>query len=85
MPEGQQIWRPMERVPKEQLEIFSRSLKRLRAEAELTQEELAERADIAPRYLQSIEAGDFGASLAVLIRLRRALGCSWNRFFEGIE
>jgi transcriptional regulator with XRE-family HTH domain len=75
----------VQRVPQEQLDLFSRNLKRLRTKAGLSQEELAERAEITARYLQSIEAGSFGASLAVLIRLRRALGCSWNRFLDGID
>ena len=76
---------PVERVPQHQLEILSRNLKRLRAKRGWSQETLAERADIAPRYLQFIEAGDFGCSLAVLLRLRRALRCSWNRLLEGVE
>jgi DNA-binding XRE family transcriptional regulator len=75
----------VQRVPQEQLDLFSRNLKRLRTKAGLSQEELAERAEITARYLQSIEAADFGASLAVLIRLRRALRCSWNRLLDGIE
>jgi transcriptional regulator with XRE-family HTH domain len=57
----------------------------LRAQAELTQEPLAERAEITTRYLQQIEAGEFGASLAVLIRLRRALYCRWDMLLNGIE
>ena len=75
----------LERVPQHQLEILSRNIKRLRARRGWSQEVLAERADIAPRYLQFIEAGDFGCSLAVLLRLRRALRCSWNRLLEGVE
>jgi hypothetical protein len=46
-------------------------------------EQLAERAEITPRDLQCIEAGDFGCSLAVLIRIWRALGCSWNKLWGG--
>lgn len=75
----------VQRVPQKQLNFLSGNLKRLRAKARLSQEELAERAEITARYLQSIEAGHFGASLAVLIRLRRALGCSWNRLLEGLD
>ena len=75
----------VERVPQHQLEILSRNLKRLRARRGWSQEILAERAEISPRYLQFIEAGDFGCSLAVLLRLRRALRCSWNRLLEGVE
>ncbi len=75
----------MERVSQPQLEIFRRNLIRLRNAAGLTQEKVAEKAEITTRYLQSIEAGNFGASFAVLIRLRRALGCSWDEFLKGIK
>ena len=51
----------------------------------LTQEQLAEKADITARYLQQLEATEFGASLAVLIRLRRALDCRWDTLLDGIE
>ena len=64
---------------------MSRNLRRLRAGAGLTQEQLAEKADITTRYRQQIEAAEFGASLAVLIRLRRALDCRWDSLLEKIE
>lgn len=57
----------MERVRQKQLDILRRNLRRLRTTAGLTQEGLAEKAGIAPRYLQMLEAGNFGCSLAVLI------------------
>lgn len=75
----------MERAEQIHIDSLSRNIVQLRAEKALTQEQLAEKAEITPRYLQGIEAGSFGGSLAVLIRLRRALGCSWNRLFTGIE
>ena len=75
----------MQRVSQQQLKTLSRNIRRLREQAGLTQERLAEKADIAPRSLQFIEAAQFGASLAVLIRLRRALDCRWDSLLEGIE
>ena len=51
----------------------------------LTQENLAENADIATRTVQFIEAAQFGASLAVLIRLRRALDCRWDLLLAEID
>ena len=75
----------MQRVSQQQLKILSRNIRRLRTQAGLTQEKLAEKADIAPRSLQFIEAAEFGTSLAVLIRLRRALGCGWGKLLDGIE
>ena len=76
---------PMQRVSQQQLKILSRNIRRLREQAGLTQEQLAEKADITPRSLQFIETAQFGASLAVLIRLRRALDCRWETMLEGIE
>ena len=75
----------MQRVPQKKLDILSRNIRRLRVQADLTQEQLAEKADIATRYLQQIEAAQFGASLAVLIRIRRALDCNWDTLLDGIE
>jgi transcriptional regulator with XRE-family HTH domain len=75
----------VERVPQKQLDILRRNLRRLRIAAGLTQEALAEKAGISPRYLQIIEAGDFGCSLAVLIRLRRALNVSWDTLLKNIR
>ena len=75
----------VERVPQEHLDLFCQNLKRQRTNAGLSQEALAERAGISVRYLQLVESGRFGVSLAVLLRLRRALGCSWNKLLEGME
>jgi transcriptional regulator with XRE-family HTH domain len=75
----------MERVPQKQLDILRRNLRRLRNAAGLSQEALAEKAGIAPRYLQMIEAGDFGCSLAVLIRLRKALNVSWDVLLKNVK
>ena len=75
----------MERVPQKQLDILRRNLRRLRNAGGLSQEALAEKAGIAPRYLQMIEAGDFGCSLAVLIRLRKALNVSWDVLLKNLR
>ncbi len=64
--------------------VLSRNLVRLRATSGLTQEKLAEKADITARYLQTLEAGNFGGSLAVLVRLRRALGAEWTELLQGL-
>jgi transcriptional regulator with XRE-family HTH domain len=75
----------VERVPQKQLDILRRNLRRLRTAAGLSQEGLAEKAGISPRYLQMIEAGNFGCSLAVLIRLRRALNVSWDVLLKNLK
>lgn len=75
----------VDRVPQMHLDTFRRNLKRLRRMAGFTQERLAERAGVSCRYLQSIEAGAFGCSFAVLLRLRRALNVSWNSLLRGLK
>ena len=45
----------------------------------LTQERLAELADLNPRTVQKIEAGDITILVTTLLRLRTALGCEWKR------
>ena len=55
-----------------------------RASLELTQEQLAEKAGIDRRFLQKIEAGELGTSLAVLKRLRKALKVNWDTLLEGL-
>ena len=57
----------------------------LRARRDLTQEELAEKVDVSPRYIQSVEAGEYFPSLPVLVRLRAVLKCNWNELFAGCD
>lgn len=50
------------------------NLRRLRHEAQLTQEELASRAEISSRYVGAIERADVSVSVTVLGRIADALG-----------
>lgn len=63
---------------------LGRNIGRLRHAAGLTQEGLAERADISTRYVQFLEANKYVPSLIVAARLRRALGCSWDELCRGL-
>ena len=65
------------------LSVFGKNLSRLRSEKNLTQERLAEMADIHPRYLQKLESGRAHPSLIVLSRMRAALKCEWNELLRG--
>ena len=49
-------------------------LRQLRLEANLTQRELAEKADVSERTIIGIEQGQTVPSLETLIRLRKVLG-----------
>ena len=60
------------------MSVFGRNLRRARVVRGLTQEKLAERADLNPRTLQKIEAGEINLLVTTVMRLRRALGCKWE-------
>ncbi|MEI8233883.1 MAG: helix-turn-helix transcriptional regulator [Verrucomicrobiota bacterium] len=64
---------------------FGRNLSRLRAERDLTQFQLAIEAEISRSYLQSLEKGQFQPTLPVILRLKKALQCSWEELMEGVE
>jgi DNA-binding XRE family transcriptional regulator len=44
----------------------------------MTQEKLAELADLNVRTLQKIEAGQTNILVTTAFRLRRSLGCRWD-------
>ena len=65
-------------------EKLGRNLAKLRAKADLTQEELAEAADISTRYVQDLEAGLYSPTIWVADSLRKALNCSWDDLMRGV-
>lgn len=65
------------------LRTLGDNLRRERTARGLTQEGLAELADLNPRTVQKIEAGDITILVTTLQRLRAALGCDWRRLLGG--
>ncbi len=63
---------------------FGRNVAKYRARMKFTRDELAERAALDLRFIQKLENGDSGASMAVLQRLRRALKTDWNELLTGL-
>ena len=61
-----------------QLSHFGANLRRERVARKITQEKLAEDADLNIRTLQKIEAGQTNILVTTAMRLRAALGCSWD-------
>ncbi|NLH79252.1 MAG: helix-turn-helix transcriptional regulator [Phyllobacteriaceae bacterium] len=55
-------------------EIVAANLRRIRHERQLTQEELAHRAGLSPRYVGSIERTRVSISITILGRLAETLG-----------
>jgi transcriptional regulator with XRE-family HTH domain len=63
---------------------LGKNLNRLRMGSGLTQEKLAEKADISLRYVQQLEAGQRNPSIPTLVRLRKVMGCSYDDLFRGL-
>jgi transcriptional regulator with XRE-family HTH domain len=61
---------------------FGSNLRRERNARNLTQEKLAELADLHLRSLQKIEAGEINLLLTTVLRIKRALKCSWTELID---
>ena len=61
-----------------QIKSFGQNVHRERMRRKITQERLAELVDLNIRTVQKIEAGDVNILLTTVLRLRKALGCSWD-------
>ncbi len=55
---------------------FGLKVRTRRFELDMTQEELAEKADLHPTYVGSVERGERNIALENIIALAQALGCS---------
>ena len=66
-------------------EAFSQVLRNARKEKNLTQEELAELADISERYVRMLEKNTYQPSLSTLDSLSKALGIPKSEIILAIE
>ncbi|WP_088893811.1 helix-turn-helix domain-containing protein [Leptolyngbya ohadii] len=64
---------------------FGRAIRRRRRELDLSQEELAERAELNRTYLSDIERGEVNPSLEIIDKLANALGISVSGLFADYE
>lgn len=55
---------------------FGKIVRAKRHEAKLSQEQLAEKADLHPTYVGSVERGERNIALENIVILAKALGCS---------
>ena len=58
---------------------FGANVRRERVMRNVTQEELAEMANLSTRGLQKIERGEMNTLGTTISRLQKALGCSWEK------
>jgi transcriptional regulator with XRE-family HTH domain len=63
---------------------FGQNIYRLRNSAQMTQEQLAEKADISRRYVQMIESSQYTPTVEVAAKLRSALNVSWDELMKGM-
>jgi len=61
---------------------FGANVRRERNVRNLTQERLAELADLHLRSLQKIEAGEINLLMTTVLRLKRALKCPWTKLLD---
>lgn len=67
------------------LSKFGLNLKRTRDEKKLSQEKLAEKADLDPTYISGIERGVRNPSVLSILRIAKALGIEASNLFEGVK
>ena len=60
------------------IKVFGANVRRERVRKKLTQDELAERAEIATRNLQKIEAGEINILVTTAFRIQLALRWSYR-------
>ena len=67
------------------LTVFGRNVRRQREARDLTQEMLAEKADLHPTYISGIECGSRNPSLLVVTRIAKGLGTTVSKLGRGVE
>lgn len=70
---------PLDRQQAAQLKSFGVNVRRERQRRAMTQEKLAELAELNPRTIQKIEAGKVNLLITTVCRIQKVLRCSWDR------
>ena len=67
------------------LKIFGLNVRRTRESRKLTQEKLAEKAQLDPTYISGIERGVRNPSVLSILRVAKALDVGPCKLWEGVE
>ena len=67
------------------LNVLGLNVRKRREEKELTQEALAERADLDPTYISGIERGMRNPSVLSVLRIAKALGITTSKLMEKVD
>ena len=70
---------PSRRSLHAELKELGANIRRERLAVEITQEKLAEKADLNLRTVQKIEKGDINILVTTLVRIHKALKCPWEK------
>lgn len=68
-----------------EIKSFGTNLRRIREQNDLSQQQLADLADVAKITIQRIENAKFSVTLDVIISLAKALNLPPYRLLEGVE
>ena len=69
----------MNQQQKTAIRLLGANIRRERVAAGMTQERLAELADLNLRTVQKIEAGNINILITTVLRIHKALQCPWTR------
>jgi len=70
---------PLSIQQKRVLQYLGANIRRERTARAITQENLAELADLNIRTIQKIEAGSINVLITTVLRIQKALDCPWNK------
>lgn len=70
--------------PSQQLKLLGENIRQYRTKAGLTQEQLAEKAELHPVYVGKIERGEQWISLHALLRVAKAVGIEASELIAGL-
>jgi transcriptional regulator with XRE-family HTH domain len=69
-------------MPEKDLKLLGNRIKHLRKNAGFTQEQMAEKAFMHPKYIGQLERGEINTTVETILRLSRALGIPIREFFN---
>jgi transcriptional regulator with XRE-family HTH domain len=67
------------------LDTFGQNIRKQRSEQGLSQEALADKADLDSTYISGIERGVRNPSLLSIVRIAKALGTDLGSLFQGVR
>jgi transcriptional regulator with XRE-family HTH domain len=70
---------PLSAKEHKRLKVFGDNVRRERYAQGLTQDQLAELAEISTRNLQKVEAGELNILFTTIVRIQLALKCVWKK------